>query len=289
MHFSVIIPYYKNSDTLAQTLDSVLRQTTPGSVEILVVDDGSDDGARIGSGTSGHEIAFHRLPHVGMTPNFNRAVSMARCELIHLLNADDYVLPGFYKTVATYADRYPDRAIYATQTVSVDENDRLLWLPTSIAEWAIGPGGRIFTPLHLGNPLYTPAVVIRRSFYQKFGLYDTRLNYACDWEMFARATVKGGGLAIPEALAVYRHGTANQTSMRKRTGENMRDIARVGQITSAYMQVDEPRFREWLTKNTLTQVRAFEKSGDHFAAAANRQVAEELSNWTTRQPLPLAA
>ena len=42
--FSVVIPAWNAADTLGQTLDSIAGQTDDAPCEIIVVDDGSDDG-----------------------------------------------------------------------------------------------------------------------------------------------------------------------------------------------------------------------------------------------------
>ena len=45
MNYAVIIPAYNAAGTIAETIESALRQTVP-PVRILVVDDGSTDATR---------------------------------------------------------------------------------------------------------------------------------------------------------------------------------------------------------------------------------------------------
>jgi glycosyltransferase involved in cell wall biosynthesis len=88
---TVVIPAYNAAGSLLATLESVERQTYP-HIEVLVVDDGSDDGtAEIVLEVAGRDPRFRliRQPNAGVGAARNRAIGEARGELIAPLDADD--------------------------------------------------------------------------------------------------------------------------------------------------------------------------------------------------------
>jgi len=81
--------------TLCRTLDSLLAQTYP-NYEIIVVDDGSNDGSgRIGDEYAAAHENFHTIhkPNGGASSARNKGMEHARGEWITFCDADDYVLP----------------------------------------------------------------------------------------------------------------------------------------------------------------------------------------------------
>lgn len=88
---SVILPMFNAAQTIAQALASIRGQTHPMS-EIIVVDDGSTDrGPQIVAAEPG--VSLLRQPHAGIAATVNAGLSVARCELIAFLDADDRWLP----------------------------------------------------------------------------------------------------------------------------------------------------------------------------------------------------
>src|SRR5271170_7282193 len=99
---------------------------------------------------------------------------MAQEELIHILHPDDWVLPGFYQAVEAAVKHNQTAALYATHSVYVDAVGRPLFCPRP--SWLSG-NGRVFQPIHQGNPLCVAGCVMRKSFYEKWGGWDTRLRH----------------------------------------------------------------------------------------------------------------
>lgn len=90
---STIIPAYNAASTLGETLDSVSRQTCAATVEVIVVDDGSqDDTAAI---ASAHELAptVIRTGNRGAPSAINAGVRASTGNYICVLDADDMWSP----------------------------------------------------------------------------------------------------------------------------------------------------------------------------------------------------
>ncbi len=76
---------------------------------------------------------------------------------------------------------------------------------------------------HVTNPLRTPGVVVRRSFYEQHGGFMPEFIHVADWEMWVRAIHLGGGAFVDEPLACYREFAQNHSAQLARTGRNLED------------------------------------------------------------------
>ena len=94
MNVSVVIPTYRRPEMLAQTLESVFRQTVP-PFEILIGDDSPDDETermveRIARGNTATRIRyFHHRPALKELKNVDHLYSRAEGELILHMHDDD--------------------------------------------------------------------------------------------------------------------------------------------------------------------------------------------------------
>lgn len=86
---SVIIPAYNAEDTIVRCLGSIPRHNT---TDVIVVDDGSDDGTRRileNLSASGEVFRTLRLQHKGTAAARNAGLRQARGEYVCFLDADD--------------------------------------------------------------------------------------------------------------------------------------------------------------------------------------------------------
>jgi len=89
---SLIIPYYRASQTIARAVESALGQTVR-PLEILIVDDGSPEGAVEATKQFGSSVTLIRKPNGGTASARNLGVEHAKGEWIAFLDADDYWEP----------------------------------------------------------------------------------------------------------------------------------------------------------------------------------------------------
>jgi glycosyltransferase involved in cell wall biosynthesis len=100
---SVIIPAYNVAGYIGTTLKSLLSQISD-DVEIIVVDDGSEDNtadfvesAIAGSGTTGHKLI--RQPNRGVSAARNAGLYAAVGTYVYFLDGDDYVSDVLIQTL----------------------------------------------------------------------------------------------------------------------------------------------------------------------------------------------
>ena len=108
MKTSVIIPTYNRRGMVGRAIDSVLRQTGVGTVEVIVVDDGSTDGTVQFIQETYKEVRIFEQPHRGAPAARNCGIRHAKGEFIALLDSDDELTPKSLAIRATLLDQNPD-------------------------------------------------------------------------------------------------------------------------------------------------------------------------------------
>jgi glycosyltransferase involved in cell wall biosynthesis len=240
--FSVMLPTHEPDGMLVQALESVLEQApAAGEMQIAVVDDGSRPGRVTelvaGVDPRGRVEVYEHRDRLGLCGNWNRAIALARGELVHLLHQDDYVLPGFYERMDHGFRRAADCGMAFCRTRLVDAEDRLLrtvsrqqWLPGLLANWLPRIAER--------QRIQTPSVVVARRTYEAVGGYRPDLQLALDWEMWVRIAAAYPVWYEPRPLASYRRHAANETARLMASGAAWPDMARAIEINARSLPPD---------------------------------------------------
>jgi glycosyltransferase involved in cell wall biosynthesis len=193
---SVVIPTWNRSRLVCEAIDSALAQC-PGRVQVIVVDDGSDDDTagnvvrRFGSG-----ITFLRIPRRGgIGAARNTGVSRARGELIAFLDSDDLWLPGKLEAELKVFARFPDaesivsdsltlmegqpvdRSRFAMNGLLAATDGQVRWL--NECPWLWG---------HWKNTMQIGSITLRRSTVARLGepLFPEDVSSGEDWALEMR-------------------------------------------------------------------------------------------------------
>ena len=280
--WSVMIPAYNCAKYLRPCLESILAQD-PGvdQMEIEVVDDCSteDEPESVVEEVGQGRVKFHRKSrNEGVTANFNTCVQRSSGELVHILHGDDYVLPGFYRTIEELAGRHPAVSFFHTRALVVDEAGRTEGTSPPI-ENLESPGNDVAN-FYYTNPFRTAGVVIRRAFYEKEGAFNPKFVHVADWEMWVRAVFLGTGICSNETLAIYRSFVGNDTSRLVRTGTNLIDCLRLADHWAACGMpgFDVRPFREMIASAASIWGERFRKAGDTEAHSAYVKIGQEMAS-----------
>jgi glycosyltransferase involved in cell wall biosynthesis len=219
--FSVVIPTFNRARTLRSTLDSVIAQTF-GDFEVLVMDDGSNDGTEEVVRSYGDpRIRYEWASNSGgpATPR-NRGIEAARADWICFLDADDRWHEGKLKTVSEVI-----AAIPALDLVCHHEILSILATGSKI-QLKHGPFETDFyrVMLMLGNRVSTSAVSVRRDFLNKHGLrFNQSPDYVIveDYDLWLRVALHDGAFYfISEYLGEYVIADDNLSSNSERIQRN---------------------------------------------------------------------
>lgn len=120
MRFSVVIPAYNRRAQLAQAIKSVLNQTHKGEVEIIVVDDGSNDGTGGGiNSTEQYDHAHGRVLYIrheknlGKTFARNTGLRAATGDFVCELDSDDEYHSHYLETFDRLINENPDTHVFS--------------------------------------------------------------------------------------------------------------------------------------------------------------------------------
>lgn len=101
MQVSIIINNFNYGSFLREAIDSALNQTWP-DVEVIVVDDGSEDNSADVIDSYGDRITSVYKNNGGQASSINAGFVQSKGDVVILLDADDYLLP---KTAELHATR----------------------------------------------------------------------------------------------------------------------------------------------------------------------------------------
>ncbi len=215
-----MIPAWNAGRFLGRALDSALGALAGESVQLEVVDDCStDDTARVAAEYAVSGVEYHRNgAQKGATGNFNECLRRARGRLVHVLHADDEVLPGFYTAVQDPLDRGEAIAAFTRAQYIDDEGGVIL---TTRSEGPTGRWSRSVETLAVSNRIRPPAIAVRRDAYEEIGGYREDLHHAADWEMWVRLAMHGDIWFVDQPLARYRVHEDQDTSAQVRVAGNI--------------------------------------------------------------------
>ena len=114
MKLSIITVVWNAVSTIEQTICSVLEQRCRADVEYLIIDGGSTDGTLEVIDRYRDRLArVVSEPDDGLYDAMNKGIRLATGDVIGIINADDYYLPGAFQTVEdALAGRALDRVIF---------------------------------------------------------------------------------------------------------------------------------------------------------------------------------
>ncbi|MBR3241544.1 MAG: glycosyltransferase [Parasporobacterium sp.] len=104
---SVIVPVYNHIDVLKRCLDSLVNQKTQYSYELILVDDGSTDGARklVDQYESIENVRVIHQENGGIAAARNTGIHYARGRYLMFVDCDDYVHEDIVETLMTKAEK----------------------------------------------------------------------------------------------------------------------------------------------------------------------------------------
>lgn len=176
---SVITVCYNSSNTIARTVESILRQSYE-NIEYIIIDGASTDNTvEIVDGFQGaFKQKFNRPilvvsePDQGIYNAMNKGIKLANGTFIGILNSDDTYEPDAVSRVIRYASDNPLQICYGA--IKIYEENRLesiVFLTHEFMEQRM---------------IAHPACFISKKVYEKFGTFNERYESAADYEFMLR-------------------------------------------------------------------------------------------------------
>lgn len=215
-YFSVIIPSYNRKEKLKNALDSVLAQDYK-DFELIVVDDGSDDGSSDLAGEYKNRITYIYQENSGVSPARNKGILSSNAPNITLLDSDDTWGSGKLRLHREFIENNPGIFIHQTEDIWIRNGRRV-----NPGLKHLKPEGKIFIP-SLELCLISPSsVCISKTIFDKYGLFDEKLPACEDYDLWLRITPFEETGLIKKKLITRYAGHSDQLSSSFRAMDRFR-------------------------------------------------------------------
>src|SRR4051812_10186621 len=210
---SFIVPAYKLAHLLPECLASILGQSFE-DYEIVVMDDCSpDDTASVVAAFADPRIRYIRNdPNLGHLRNYNKGIGLARGRYVWLISADDR-LRGAHaiERFVTALDRHPRAGFVFCPAMRLESGieTRITAAPDHRPADTIFQGPELLQDLLACNFIASPAGMVRKRFYERYGAFPLDLPHAGDWYLWCLFALHGEVAYVSEPLVNYRvHSTS---------------------------------------------------------------------------------
>lgn len=202
---SIVLPVWNGARYLEGTLSS-LRSQTMGDYELIIIDDGSDDGtsAILSKGAQ----VDHRIKLItnrrrsGMGFVFNQGIGLATADYVARMDGDDIAHPERLARQLDFLEANSGVVIVGSQIQLIDSLGALLGIrryPLSDID--------LRRAMARYSPFAHPATMYRRRAVLDLGGYDSRWAPAEDLDLWIRLSRVGELANLPDTLLSYRlHG-----------------------------------------------------------------------------------
>ena len=259
---SVIIPSYKRADTIERAVRSALDQSY-GNVEVVVVDDNSQDGTVEIVQALGDErvTVLAHAENRGGNAARRTAIEHSRGGYLAFLDADDVWFPDKLRAqFERLAQAGPDYQMVYT------------WYESELPDGSIAPPHHsraegLATPeLLMSNFVGTfSTVLVSRAAHDRAGGLDPTLPSCQDWEFYLRLNRLTGIACVPRILVRYWRGDHDPTrisSSRDRVAAGHAEIYRRLEPQLAQLSMGESvAARRYLIETVANQAATAELIG----------------------------
>lgn len=218
---SVIIPVYNCERYITLAIESVRMQSWK-SLELIIVDDGSDDGTtellqKIIDPRVPEVQVIYKLKNEGTASALNEGIKHARGEWIKWLSADDMMYPNAIQDMMIFGveDNFKQskNAIFYSDYDIIDERG------SNIGEF-IEPDRNISDHETKTKELFShfygngSTSLIHKNVFKKCGLFDDSLRHSEDYEFWLRATAlfNVNMIRVPTKTIKYRRWAGQLTN-----------------------------------------------------------------------------
>ena len=204
---SVVIPLYNKESSIESTIQSVLKQSYQ-NFEIIVVDDGSTDNS-VDYVKTYNDKRIRLIPkeNGGVSSARNEGIRQAQYEYIAFLDADDLWKPTYLEELVKLITDFPEASLWGTGYEFLINNT------SSRAEKSLPDNfrGIIQNPWSsVAHSYCTTTSCCRRQSLLTIGMFDERISYGEDIDVWWRLMLNYPAAYYNKSLAIYRFDEDNR-------------------------------------------------------------------------------
>jgi glycosyltransferase involved in cell wall biosynthesis len=243
---SVVMSIYNsNEDYLKISINSILRQTY-NNFEFIIINDSSTNNnikniLNYFRSVDSRIILVENSENIGLTKSLNLGIKMARGKYIARMDDDDISMPDRLKVQKIFLEKNKDYVMVGSKYDNLIENKQPIQKVAYLEDFQ-----EIRDNIIKFNPFNHSSVMIKRSVILDVGLYNEKIKYAQDYDLWLRVASK------------YKTYNINKVLLLRRMGSNISTLKEREQMLSALRS----RIRSILKKqypliNLLYLVRPF--------------------------------
>lgn len=224
---SVITIVKNGRQFIEQTIKSILTQSYD-NLEYIVVDGGSTDGTI--DIIKSYEVKITKWisePDEGIADAFNKGLSLSIGDYILFMNADDALADSEVLSAVAQKiidNNYPE-LVYGDYDILNRDTGEVTYRGTVQ-----------FSPAEIqyGQVLPHPCLFTRRTYFDKYGVFDTRFKIAMDYEWLLRGILKERVVHLPMLIASIRDGGVSTFNPQRGIDEIILALKKNGYISSKW-------------------------------------------------------
>lgn len=203
---SVIVPVHNRVDLVARALDSIYQQTLLPH-EVIVIDDGSDDGTGPLIQQRYPSVIYRYQAKHGVSHARNRGIGLATGNWIALLDSDDQWQRDKLQKQVSALKKNQQTIICHSDEIWIRRGKRVNPMKKHRKQ-----GGELFYQCLELCAISPSAVMINRDYLLSIGLFDEDLPVCEDYDLWLRICSTNPVLYVDEQLVIKYGGHADQLS-----------------------------------------------------------------------------
>lgn len=197
---SIVIPVYNGSNYLREAIDSALAQTY-GSIEVIVVNDGSTDNTEEIAKSYGDEIRYFSKENGGVASALNLALREMKGEYFSWLSHDDAYFPEKIEKQIKYLSGMSERDVVLYSDFKwMDEKSEVT--DTTILNHRMLESKPEYSLLR--SAINGITLLIPKKAFDEYGYFDEKLRCTQDYEKWHQMMKTYRFIHQPAVLAKYR-------------------------------------------------------------------------------------
>lgn len=275
----IAIPFYKNTNFLNETLHSLIRQSSPHWMAV-VLDDSIDPAEAHRAEMCVKKINDARIHYqknvqnIGMANNWNQGLKLGKNSHAigtTILHADDRLLPFYVESMTRALESHPDTTAFFCKANVIDDKGRATFSFTDFYKKFLLPraqhglitlkGLEGIKPLIPGNFIFCPTLCYRNSRITR--LFKPELKMVTDFEFTLDLLLHGHQLQglYSRALFEYRRHSSNTTNLMNQNLERFKeeknlylDLAHQLEKKACFQLAKQARKMKIIKKNLLFHI-----------------------------------
>ena len=198
---SIVMSCYNSESTMDKSIGSICNQSF-SDFEFIIIDDGSTDRTleKLSNWSSKDDriIVIKNEQNIGLAASLNKGIEKAKAPYIARMDADDEALPKRLELQKDYLLNHPHIDLLGTAIIRRNKRHEIIGK-------TILPGKHddIIKRIFRKTLVFHPTIMAKKSLFEIHGMYDPKLKWAEDADLWYRIYDKIQFANLKEPLLIY--------------------------------------------------------------------------------------